>query len=132
MFGSVSDSSFDIKNTTRGRLPSLPFLAIKEKVLGKNYDLSVAFVGKDRIRNLNRIYRNKDRVTDVLSFPLTKNSGELFIHLPRAESNAKKFGRKPKNHVIFLFIHGLLHLKGMDHGSRMEREEKTFGSFFGI
>jgi len=128
----VNDSTFNIKNTTRGKLPSLSFLDIKNKVLGPKYELSVVFIGRDRMRALNRTHRGKDKVTDVLSFPLTKNSGEIFMNLERSRTNSKKFSRTPNDHVVFLFIHGLLHLKGMSHGSRMEREEKTIGSFFGI
>ncbi len=128
-------NSFSIKNTGRGKLPRLPFLLMKEKVLGKTYDLSLAFVGPTKIRELNRIYRNKDKVTDILSFPLTKNSGEIFICLSDVKTKAKKTPKKTaseKDYLGFLFIHGLLHLKGLDHGSRMEREEKTISSFFGI
>lgn len=105
---------------------------MKNKVLGQDYELSLAFIGRDRMRALNRSYRNKDKVTDILSFPLTKKTGEIFMNLERSRANAKKFSRSANDHVAFLFIHGLLHLKGMDHGSRMEQEEKTFGSFFGI
>jgi len=54
------------------------------------------------------------------------------MNLERSRTNSKKFSRTPNDHVVFLFIHGLLHLKGMDHSSRMEQEEKTIGSFFGI
>ena len=135
MSARVSSTSFSIQNTVKGKLPRLPFLLMKEKVLGKDYELSLVFVGPTKIRNLNRVYRNKDKVTDILSFPLTKNSGEIFICLRDAKSKAKKIPRRTKNekdYLGFLFIHGLLHLKGLDHGSRMEREEKTISSFFGI
>lgn len=123
-------SQFSIQSTVKGKLPGLPFLQMKEAVLGKNYDLSFVFVGRRRIRTLNRIYREKDHATDILSFPLEKKSGEIFIFLDKARSAAKKFDRTADEHLAFLFIHGLLHLKGLDHGSRMEREEKKFSSFF--
>ena len=48
---------------------------IKTEILGGNYDLSVAFVDKEKIKELNKRYRNKDKPTDVLSFPISKNSG---------------------------------------------------------
>lgn len=127
MSGQVS-----IRNTTKGKPPGLPFRLIKEKVLGKNYDLSLVFVGEKRIRTLNRIYRQKNKPTDILSFPISKNSGEIFLCLPKVTAQAKIFDRSFKNHLAFLFIHGLLHLKGLDHGSRMEREEKAITSYFGI
>lgn len=121
-----------ITQTIRGKLPSLPFRLIKEKILGAKYELSLVFVGKKKIRSINRIYRKKDQTTDILSFPLSKKSGEIFICLEKAKSKAKKIPRSYINHIIFLFIHGLLHLKGMDHGSRMEHKERTIAHHFGV
>ncbi len=96
----------------------------------KKYDLSVHFVGKEKIRALNTIYRKKTYITDILSFPYDKNSGEIFIHLEKVQQKAKKFqqesGDKSITTEIYLeqlFIHGLLHLKGYDHGSTMENKE---------
>lgn len=108
-----NDSTFSILNQTKKPLPRGPFLKLKEKVLGTSYELSLVFVGKRTSRALNRGYRGKDKATNVLSFPLSKTSGEIFIDLSFTEHS-----------VIFLFIHGLLHLKGMQHGATMEREEK--------
>ena len=122
-----------IKTTTKGKQPSLPFRLLrpmKDKVLGSSYELSVVFCGTKRIRTLNRIYRQKDKATDILSFPLTKNSGEIFICLEKVKSKARQFDRPLQNHFIFLVIHGLLHLKGMVHGSRMESKEKEFFHIF--
>ena len=82
--------------------------------MGKGYELSLVFCGNSLSRKLNRVYRGKDRPTNVLSFPLSKNSGEIFINL----SGLGAFG------VLELFIHGLLHLKGMAHGRKMEQAEK--------
>jgi len=121
-----------MQNTGKGKLPSLPFSRIKEHVLGPDYELSLVFVDSKKIQELNRQYRDKDKPTDVLSFPLTENSGEIFICLSVAKEKAKDFSRKPNDHVGFLFIHGLLHLKGLDHGSRMDQEERTISSVFGI
>ncbi len=119
--------NFDVSTTLKkGKLPSLPFLRIKEKVLGKGYELSLVFVGKKRMRTLNRIYRQKDYATDILSFPNTKDSGEIFICLEKVAIKAKDFERSTIDHVAFLFIHGLLHLKGRNHGTIMEREEQSY------
>lgn len=126
----VSASSFSMQKTEKGKLPRLPFRQMKEKVLGRSYELSLVFVGPNRIRTLNRIYRRKNKATDILSFPLAKTSGEIFICLNQAKSQAKKIPRKINDYVAFLFIHGLLHLKGLDHGSRMEREEKAIFQYF--
>lgn len=119
-----------VANKTRQSLPALPFAAIADHVLGTQYELSLVFIGSHRSRRLNRTYREKDRPTNVLSFPYDKKSGEIFIDLKKARSECKKFDSTFNHHVGYLFIHGVLHLKGLDHGSTMDRKEtnlvKTF------
>jgi len=115
--------NFSIKNTTKGKLPSLPFVKIKELVLGKEYDLSLVFVGEKRSRTLNKRYRNKDKSTNILSFPLGKKDGEIFIDLKSAKKDAVALEKGYNEFVKILFLHGILHLKGMGHGKKMEKEE---------
>lgn len=103
---------------------------MKESVLGKSYELSISFIGASKMRKINREFRQKDYATDILSFALTKNSGELLIHLPKVKKNAPLFDRTFEKHLKFLVIHGMLHLKGMAHGSRMESMEKKFAKIF--
>jgi ssRNA-specific RNase YbeY (16S rRNA maturation enzyme) len=86
---------------------------VKEKVLGKNYDLSVVSASSALMKKLNETYRKKKGGANVLSFPLSKTMGEIFIN--------KNLKIKNQN---YLFIHSLLHLKGMKHGTKMTREEK--------
>ncbi|MES2088101.1 MAG: rRNA maturation RNase YbeY [Patescibacteria group bacterium] len=105
---------------------------MKNTVLGETYDLSIVFVTRAEIRKLNRIYRSIDKATDILSFPLSKSSGEIFINLDESKIEAKKFDREFENFLGFLLIHGLVHLKGMDHGSRMEALERKYRAEFGI
>ncbi len=123
-------NTVDIMSTTKGKLPNLPFQLMKNEVLGKKYLLSVAFIGDKRSRRLNKEYRGKDTPTDVLSFPLDDANGELFINTRAIERERKLFGLNTKNLTAFMFIHGLLHLKGHDHGSTMEREEKRLCKLF--
>ena len=108
----MAEGRFSITNKTRGKLPRVNFLNIKDKVLGKEYSLSLVFLGKEKSRKLNFTYRGKNKPANILSFPLDKKTGEIFI----CPSVAKK-------ETPFLFIHGILHLKGMLHGSTMERAE---------
>ena len=108
------------------------FTAMKQEVLGKHYDLSMAFISEEKIKKLNLTYRNKNEPTDILSFPLSKHEGEIYICLKQARKEAKKFGRKYENFLGFLFIHGLVHLKGFDHGSTMDDIEARFQKKFGI
>jgi probable rRNA maturation factor len=126
--------SVDIKNFTRGNVPykDLPLCAIKEKVLGKNYELSLAFVGDTRSKNLNKKYRGKDKPTNILSFELSKTSGEIIINPRLVKKEAPLFKRSYKNFLCFLFIHGLYHLEGMQHGSIMEEAEKKIRKIYNI
>ncbi|KND49965.1 MAG: putative rRNA maturation factor YbeY [Parcubacteria bacterium C7867-003] len=124
--------NFEVLNMTKGTLPSVPFEKIKTAILGEKYDLSLVFCGNRKSRELNRTYRDKDYPTNVLSFPLDKKSGEIFINPHVAKREASKFDKNYKNFVGFLFIHGCLHLKGMEHGSTMEKAELKFCKEFGI
>lgn len=125
--------TFKLTSTLRkGKLPNLPFTAIKEHVLGKKYDLSLVLCGDTKSRNLNKKYRNKDYATNVLSFPVDKNVGEIFLNLRKANRESKRYGHSHKKHVCYLLIHGLLHLKGHAHGSTMESEEKKILKKFGL
>jgi probable rRNA maturation factor len=122
----------EITNTTRQRPYSkeADFLAIKNAILGKQYDLSLAFVGERRARALNEAHRQKTYVPNVLSFPLDDASGELFISPTRVVREAKHFDMTPAQYERFLFIHGCLHLLGLDHGPVMEQAEKKFSKRF--
>lgn len=106
--------------------------AMKNAILGKSYDLSVAFVSSDKIKKFNLIYRNRNEPTDILSFPLSKKEGEIYICKAEARKEAKKFDREYDNFLRFLLIHGLVHLKGYDHGSTMENMEASFRKKFGV
>jgi probable rRNA maturation factor len=124
--------NFTITNTTKSTLPRVPFDLIKNAALGKKYSLSLVFIKNARSKFLNNAYRNKNKPTNVLSFSLDKKSGEIFLTPEVIKKQTKEFDRKYENLVTFLFIHGLMHLKGMDHGSTMERAEVKLRKKFGI
>jgi probable rRNA maturation factor len=124
--------TFQISNTTKGSLPRLPFASLKEEVLGDKYELSLVIAGDALSRKLNLQFRGKNKPTNVLSFPLTKKEGEIFLNLKSAKFEASDFGETYSNFVAHLFIHGLFHLKGYAHGSRMELEEKKVMKKFGF
>jgi probable rRNA maturation factor len=98
--------------------------SIKEYVLGKRYDLSVAFLPPKEMREVTLRTKKKDKASNVLSFPLSKTSGEILICKATARTQAKSYGMTPEVFVYYLFIHGLLHLKGFKHGATMEHEER--------
>ncbi len=119
-----------IKMTKKGTIPKVPFLELKNAILGKTYALSIAFVDSKTSRSLNRKFRKKNKPTNILSFPLTEKSGELVLCEEVMHLEAPQFEKKYSNFVIFLLIHGMLHLKGFDHGSTMEHEEQKFSRKF--
>lgn len=119
-----------ITNKTKGKPPRLPFAKLKDAILGEKYDLSIAFVAPKESHKLNLAYRGKDKPTNVLSFPLDKNSGELVLDLKTSSKDAPNFSMSSSKFLLFLVIHGMLHLKGYDHGSTMEKQEKKFLKIF--
>ncbi|MBU3925909.1 rRNA maturation RNase YbeY [Patescibacteria group bacterium] len=97
---------------------------LKNEILGENFNLSLVYATNRLIRKLNKIYRKKDKPTTVLSFPLSKKDGEIFLNLALI--------KKEKINLDYLFIHSLLHLKGFRHGVKMEKKEKSiFKKFYG-
>jgi rRNA maturation RNase YbeY len=108
------------------------FETIKKAVLSSKYELSLVFCTAKKIKELNKNYRNINKPTDILSFPLSKTSGEIFICKSESRKMMKEFGRPFENFLTFLFIHGLVHLKGYDHGPKMEKLEQKFRKQFGV
>ncbi len=101
-------------------------------------EVSVTFVDNDRIKELNASYRNKDAVTDVLSFPLYDDFseiidngcavplGDIVISLERAARQGYDIGHSIYHEVAFLCVHSTLHLLGYDHETSKEDEEEMF------
>lgn len=96
-----------------------------------NYEVSLSFVDNEEIRNLNRDFRNIDRVTDVLSFPMLSDDefdieyeeeslGDIVISIQRADEQAEEFDHSLEREICFLVCHSMFHLLGYDH---MEEEE---------
>lgn len=117
--------SFTLTAKTRW-YPTLSYHAIKEDILGSEYSLSLSFVGEKRAKALNRTYRQRSYVPNVLSFPLNATTGEIVICPQVAKREAANFAMTPINYIGFLFIHGCLHLKGLDHGATMEKAERRY------
>lgn len=120
----------DVTNMTKGTLPRVPFVAIKNKILGEKYELSLVFATKALSKKLNNIHRGKNYPTNILSFPLDKKSGEIFIEPTKARLDAPNFDMSYTKFIKFLFIHGCLHLKGMQHSSTMDKAEQKFLKLF--
>lgn len=96
-------------------------------------EVSVSFVSNEEIRALNKLYRNVDKVTDVLSFPQFEDLedipeegsvaiGDVVICTDQALLQADEFGHAPEREFVYLFVHSMFHLLGYDH---MSEEEKA-------
>lgn len=104
----------------------------KEGLPSENAEISLTFVSKEEIKELNNRYRGIDNPTDVLSFPLIEDFdeiedgdeymlGDVVICLEKAEEQAEEFGHSKEREIVYLFVHSVCHLLGFDH---MEEEEK--------
>lgn len=98
---------------------------IKNQILGKSYDLNIYFVGNKLIQSVNKKYRKKDYITDILSFPY-EDFGEIYICINKVSQKSKLFNTTPENYLQYLFIHGMVHLLGYDHGQEMDKLEKKY------
>ncbi|MDB5189426.1 MAG: hypothetical protein JWL82_383 [Parcubacteria group bacterium] len=124
-------SQLDIRNFTRSKPPAFPFQKALELVL-PGWGVSLVFAGEKRAQKLNVELRGKDYVPNVLSYESgtmerekgKRRSGEIIICPPVAERQAPEYGFSYTQMVGFLFIHGLLHLKGMRHGATMDTQER--------
>lgn len=109
--------------------------ALEEEEIEDDAEVSVTLVDNARIRELNSEFREIDRETDVLSFPLGDDEGfevdpdtdaillgDIVISLEKAKAQAEEYGHSFKREVVFLVTHSLFHLLGYDH---MTPEEET-------
>lgn len=100
-------------------------------------EVELLFVDDESIRELNLEHRGKDKPTDVLSFPLEAMPhaplGTVVISLDTATRIAKELGHNVDDEIALLFIHGMLHLLGMDHevdnGEMRQREAQLIEEF---
>ena len=124
-FDNIQDNfpvSFQLKALLRRTVrATLKYEGIKNKT-----EVSVTFADDESIRKLNAEYRNLDRPTDVLSFPIEDDVeaadesqvlmlGDIVISLERAAVQAEEYGHSFKREVAFLCAHSMLHLLGYDH-----------------
>ena len=128
----MSTNTFSITSTIKRHPSRLPLSEIKDKILGKRYELSLVYIGKTRAHNLNKTYRQKTYVPNVLSFPLSEAAGEIFICPEVAKREAPKFNLSERGYLIYLFIHGCLHLKGHGHGDTMDTLEQKHLKLFNV
>jgi probable rRNA maturation factor len=119
-------------SSTLRQTPRLKLGPIADTILGRDYAVSLVFIGPDRARHLNQETRGKDYVPNVLSFELDEQNGEIYICPAAAKPEAVKFELSEKGYLTYLFIHGCLHLTGLKHGPEMDRLEERFKKRFDV
>lgn len=106
------------------RPPHFPYDKIAASVL-PGWEISLAFVEPPQARKLNKELRHKNYIPNVLSYKVGNESGEIIICLKVAKKQASSYGLSVSKFVLYLFIHGLLHLEGRRHGTTMEKREQA-------
>ncbi len=124
---------------------------LEEEGFTDNAEVSVRFVDNETIHALNREYRNVDRETDVLSFPLGENGeydtnldtgakllGDIVISVEKAVEQSEMYNHTLQREIGFLTVHSMLHLLGYDHEDggieevRMREKEETVLTKIGL
>lgn len=110
----------------------------EEKLLNSKLTIQITLTNPKNIRKLNKEYRNIDRETDVLSFPMFEKGeidlkvekqdfpyedilGDMVISIPRVEEQAKEYGHSFRRELSYMVVHSFYHLMGYDH---IEEEDK--------
>jgi len=127
----------EINNLTSVSVNKSFFKKVARKVLKdekkKNLDLSIAFVSGDKIKELNKKYRGRNKPTDILSFnklefidkklKTQKFLGEIIICPKEVKKNAAKFKMSFKEEMVNCMVHGILHLLGYEHEEFLKEAE---------
>jgi probable rRNA maturation factor len=112
----------------------------EEKLLDTKIYISVTLTNPENIRKLNKEYRNIDKETDVLSFPMFEKSeieeiiskndyevedvlGDIIISVERVKEQAKEYGHSFERELSYMLVHGFYHLMGYDHIEEKDKLE---------
>ncbi|MEB6195805.1 rRNA maturation RNase YbeY [Mammaliicoccus sciuri] len=124
-----------IDEDTKNQIESLLTFAAKKENITEEAELSISFVDEEEIQAINRDYRNKDKVTDVISFSLEEDEpeiegldmprvlGDIIICLEVAKEQAESYNHSLSRELGFLALHGFLHLLGYDHMTEEDEKE---------
>ena len=129
----IFDEEIDVAEKLVRQMTEAAAICVGEEGLDPHFcEVSFSFADEEEIRRLNAAYRDKDAVTDVLSFPQYDDLreldneeeiclGDVVICGRVARRQAEEYGHSYERELLYLFVHSILHLLGYDH---MEEEEK--------
>ncbi|MEB7464577.1 rRNA maturation RNase YbeY [Mammaliicoccus sciuri] len=124
-----------IDEDTKNQIESLLTFAAKKENITEEAELSISFVDEEEIQAINHDYRDKDKVTDVISFSLEEDEpeiegldmprvlGDIIICLEVAKEQAESYNHSLSRELGFLALHGFLHLLGYDHMTEEDEKE---------
>jgi probable rRNA maturation factor len=132
------DETNNVSNEQIDVIEKLLNFAAAKLAIEDGSEVSVTFVTNERIREINREYRDKDAVTDVISFALEEIGegevelvgadiprilGDIIISIAKAKEQAEEYGHSFMREFGFLAVHGFLHLLGYDHMTEEDERE---------
>ncbi|RIN11072.1 rRNA maturation RNase YbeY [Staphylococcus warneri] len=135
-----SDHTELVKDEWYEQIEKLLNFAKQQEEISEDAELSITFVDKSEIQEINKMYRDKDKVTDVISFALEEDEpdidmsefdiprvlGDIIICTDFAQEQSESYGHSFERELGFLALHGFLHLLGYDHMNE-EDEKEMFG-----
>ena len=141
VFGTNRQRIVPVSNELRTLVKRSVSETLYEEGYKGDFEVSVTFTDNAGIREINKEYRDIDRETDVLSFPMTDEGeeftvnpetdcymlGDIVISLEKALAQAEEYGHSFRREVAFLTVHSMLHLLGYDHERSEEEEREMFG-----
>ena len=112
----------------------------EEKMIDSKLMITITLTNAEKIKEINKQFRNIDKATDVLSFPmferdelenLIKNKqfkhedvlGDIIISIPKVEEQAKEYGHSFERELSYMIVHGFYHLMGYDHIKEVDKQE---------
>lgn len=135
-----SDHTELVKDEWYEQIEKLLNFAKQQEEISEDAELSITFVDKSEIQEINKMYRDKDKVTDVISFALEEDEpdidmsefdiprvlGDIIICTDVAQEQSESYGHSFERELGFLALHGFLHLLGYDHMNEKD-EKEMFG-----
>lgn len=132
------DETNELTNEQMLEIERLINFAAKKQSIEEHSEVSVTYVSNERIKEINREYRDKDVPTDVISFAMEELGegevemvggdmprvlGDIIISIPKAKEQAEEYGHPFLRELGFLAVHGFLHLLGYDHMTEEDEKE---------